>query len=447
MLAGGERVLVAVSGGADSLALLDLLHELAPGLSLSLEVIHVHHGLRPEADADAELVGRLAADLGLPVHVARVSVPREAPGEGLEAEARRARYAALRARAAACGASHIATGHTADDQAETVLMRLLAGAGPRGLAAIAPVRGSVIRPLLDVRRSQIEAHLRERGLTWAEDATNRDVRFLRNRIRHQVLPVLADAFGAGVVEALCRSASLTRRLVSELEQRARSALGRLGRRHPHGIVFSAPLLLELGEDLAAEVLLRAAAELGEERPLRRASHRALRRMLASEPARRPLGLGRLVVERSGPWLRIGPRDLPALTSREWPVPGVLELAELGLRLEARHFARPRDYAPPREPERVAFDADRVRRLTVRARRRGDRFTPFPGPGERRLKSFLIDAGVPRWERSRLPLLESGSEIIWVAGVRRAAAAPVTSDTRRILEVTLRSLWRAAGTPE
>ena len=440
LLQGGETVLVAVSGGADSVALLDLLRELAPALGLTLHAAHVDHGLRPEAGADAEFVRALCERLGIPFHLERVSVRREPPWEGLEAEARRARYAALFGRAAALGAHRVATGHTADDQAETVLMRLLQGAGPRGLAGIAPARGLLIRPLLETRRAEIEAHLSARDIEYVEDATNRDLRFLRNRIRHEILPFLSERWGPGLVESLCRTAALSRRLVEQLEQRARVELDRLATRGPLGLVLPMPELRALPEDLAVETLRQAAAGLGESRPLRGPCQRALRRLLRPAAARRGVQLGGLVVELSGRWLRVGPARPAALTPREWTVPGTLELGEVGWRLEARCFERSGGYAPPREPDRVAFDADRLpSTLVVRPRRPGDRFLPFGGAGERRLKSFLIDAGVPRWERPRIPLLEARGAIVWVAGLRRGQSAPVTPDTRRILEVTLRSL--------
>jgi tRNA(Ile)-lysidine synthase len=147
----------------------------------------------------------------------------------------------------------------------------------------------------------------------------------------------------------------------------------------------------------------------------------------------------VIVERSGRWLRVGQGRLPALAAHEFPVPGELPLPEVGLVLDARCFERAPGYAAPREAARAAFDADLLpRRLHVRGRRRGDRFAPFGGPAERRLKSFLIDAGVPRWERDRVPLVEAGGDIIWVAGFRRGQAAPIGPGTRRILEVTVRS---------
>lgn len=461
MLRGGEAVLVAVSGGSDSVALLDVLCELRSELRLTLDVIHVHHGLRPESDAEAESVRRLCGHLGVPCHVERVTVRRGPPWEGLEAESRRARHAAFRTRAQAVGAARIATGHTADDQAETVLMRLLQGAGPRGLAGIAPARGLLIRPLLETRRSEVLAHLRRRGLSWVEDPSNREPRFLRNRIRQDVLPFIGEATGGSVVEALCRSAALTRPWVADLEARAQAELAVLGGRDASGLTFAVAELTRRPLELAGEVLVQAMAALGETRPLRGAAQRALRRLLGPGPGRRALRLGRLAVERSGPWLRVGPAALPALAARAWAVPGALEMPEAGLRLVARCFDRPPGYAAPRGPERVAFDADCLPPvLGVRARRAGDRFTPFGAPAERRLKSFLIDVAVPRWRRPRLPLVvagrgqagsepsgyndhaersEAGGEIVWVAGVRRGSAAPVTPGTTRILEVTVEPL--------
>jgi tRNA(Ile)-lysidine synthase len=146
------------------------------------------------------------------------------------------------------------------------------------------------------------------------------------------------------------------------------------------------------------------------------------------------------MERSGAWLRVGPAFLPALVARPFPVPGAIDLPEVGLRLAARRFERPPHYTPPRESRCVAFDADRLpHQLAVRSRRAGERFSPFGGPVDRRLKTVLIDAGVPRWERPRVPLLEAAGDVVWVAGVRRGQRAPVSKDTARILEVTLEFL--------
>jgi tRNA(Ile)-lysidine synthase len=441
MLRGGEVVLAAVSGGADSVALLDILRVLAPPLGLALRAVHVDHGLRPESAADAAFVTDLCRDWGIPLRVERVEVAREAPGapwDGLEAAARRARYAAFRRAAAEAGAARVATGHTADDQAETVVMRLLEGAGPRGLGGIAPVRGAYIRPLLETRRAAVEAHLRARGVAWVEDATNREARFLRNRVRADVLPFLAARLDPEIVERLVEGAARARVLVADLERDAREVLARLGSREVDGIVLPARELGTLPDELGAEVLRAAAAALGDGGARRAPGERALRRAL--DPGRpRPARIGRLVCERSGRWIRVGPVRADGLAERAWPVPGALHLPEIDARLEARCFARIEGWSPGREADQAAFDADRLPPwITVRGRRPGDRFLPWGGPGERRLKTFLIDAGVPRWRRARVPLLEAGGEIIWVVGLRRGRAAPITDATRRILEVTLRS---------
>ncbi|HEY7652830.1 MAG TPA: tRNA lysidine(34) synthetase TilS [Methylomirabilota bacterium] len=430
---------MAVSGGADSVALLDVLCALREQLDLTLAAVHVHHGLRPEADVEADAVRRLCDDLGVACHVERVTVRQAPPWDGLEAESRRARHAAWERVARAMAAARVATGHTADDQAETVLMRLLQGAGPRGLGGIAPARGRLISPLIETRRDAIVEHLRIRGLAWIEDPTNRDPRFLRNRIRHDLLPFMAELTGTSVVEALCRSAAAARALVADLDARARADLLRLATREAAGFTLDTATLEQRPIELAAEMLRQAAALLGETRPLRGPAQRALRKLLAKAPRRRAVRLGRLVAERSGHRLRVGPAALPAVTTRAWPVPGVLDMPEIECRLTARVFTRSADYVVPRDAARAAFDADALPpALTVRARRRGDVFSPFGAAGRRRLKSFLIDAGVPRWARPRTPLVEAGGEIIWVAGVRRGRIAPVTAATARILELRVES---------
>lgn len=438
ILAGGETVLVGVSGGADSVALLHLLAELAPEWRLRLHVLHVDHQLRPDSARDAEFVRALGLRLDVPVDVERVTV---AAGGSLEAAARAARYAALEAWADRVGAHRIALGHTADDQAETVLMRLLQGAGVRGLAGIPAVRGRVMRPLLHLRHADLVAELRRAGLAWLEDPSNRDPKYLRNRIRRDLLPFLASAYDAGIVDRLTRLAALSREVVDALDHMAAAELDRLAIVTEGGLTLPLDALRALPDRVAAEVLRQAATRLGGRAPLRAWAHRGLARVLGPPPPRRPFRLRGISVEVSGPRVRLGVAPLPPLPTRAVPVPGSLALPEIGATLVARVLPA-QAYAVPAEPTRVAFDADRLAApLLVRARRHGDRVTPFGG-GERRLKTLLIDAKVPRWERGRTPIVEAGGEIVWVGGIRRAAAAPVTAETRRVLELELVPLAQA-----
>jgi tRNA(Ile)-lysidine synthase len=432
MLAGGEAVLVAVSGGADSVALLHLLASLAPEWRLRLHVLHVDHQLRTESAADAEFVRALGARLGIPVDVATVTVDRR---DSLEAAARTARYAALETHAARVGAERIALGHTADDQAETVLMRLVQGAGVRGLSGIPPVRGPIIRPLIELRRSALEAELRRAGLTWVEDQTNRDPKFLRNRIRHELLPLLSASYNPEVAAALVRTASLARETIGALEQASAAELDRLVVWGDRAATLRLEALRALPRPLAAEVLRQAAAHLGGRAPLRAWAHRGLKRVFAIPAPRRPFKLGRVTVEVSGALARLATVSPPALIERPVTVPGRTELPEIGQALEARLVGADA-YAIPREASRVAFDADDLATpLVVRARRRGERFVAFGG-AERRLKTLLIEAKVPRWDRDRVPVVVAGGTIVWIGGLRRGAAGRVTARTRRVLELAL-----------
>jgi tRNA(Ile)-lysidine synthase len=317
-------------------------------------------------------------------------------------------------------------------------MRILEGAGVRGVAGIPPVRGRLIRPLLEARHRDAVAALEAAGLPWVEDPTNCELRFARNRIRHAVLPLLGAHSDADVVAGLVRLARSARAHVDAIDEVAARELERLAVAEPGALTLPRAALAALPATVAAEVLRRAAARFGSRAPLRAWGHRGLRRVLAPAPLRRPFRLGGVMVDVSGDRVRVGAATPVALAPRTLQAPGRVTLPEIGRAIEAT-LVPAGEYVTPREPSRVAFDADGMpARLVVRARRRGDRFEAFGG-GERRVKSFLIDAKVPRWERARVPVVDADGEIVWLAGLRRAAAAPVTTATTRVLELRLVAL--------
>ena len=432
MLVGGETVVVAVSGGADSVSLLHVLHALSAELHLVLHALYVDHRLRPDSSHDGRFVLDLGARLGVPAEVAAVTVPS---GDSPEAAARLARYRALEACADRVGAQRIAVAHTADDQAETVLMRIVQGTGPRGLAAIPPVRGRIIRPLLAERRDALRSLLAGGGLRWVEDPSNADRRFLRNRIRHELLPMLREAYNPEIVRALVGLATMTRATTSAIESLAARELERLACAGPAEIVLPLAELRALPGEIAAEILRQGTARLGGRAVLRAWAHRGLRQALA-RPGPRPVPLGGVSIEVSGDRLRLSVGPAHTLTCRTVPVPGRLDLPEAGLMLESS-LGAPEACALSPDPWRVAFDADLLPgALIVRGRRPGDRMTPFGAVQDRRVKGLLREAGVPRWERDRVPIVQAGPDIAWLGGIRRGAMAPVTSATTRVLQLVL-----------
>ena len=256
MFLPGQIVLVAVSGGPDSVCLVESLVRLRRLFRYRLEVVHLDHALRPESAVDAGYVKRLAARLGLPFHLRRAA-SGPAKGESVEAWARAQRLAALAEVARDTGAARIALGHTVDDQAETVLLHLVTGSGLRGLGGIAPVAGPYVNPIIDVRRHQVEAFCRALGLRPRLDASNLDPRFLRNAIRLKGLPALERAAGRSLTEPLARTAATVREDADELTRQAQAGIDDVVTDSPEGIDIHAVRLLDLPRAIGARVVSQA----------------------------------------------------------------------------------------------------------------------------------------------------------------------------------------------
>lgn len=440
LLEAGDRVLVAVSGGPDSVALLHALTRLSSAYGLHLAVCHVDHGLRADGPREAEFVRGLATRLGCPVLVERVRVDHR-PGRSFEAAARTARYAALDGAARAVGARRIALGHTAADQAETVLMRVLQGAGPRGLAGIPVRRGRLIRPLLEVERPTILAYLAAEGLPWVEDPTNQDPKLLRNRIRHELLPLLAAHGWPRIQEALRRTARASRESVEALDDLLAPRAAALARPSPGGIALDLAALRGLPPGGVKTVLRRVLRDVAGRSPVRaglRAAHLdQLAGLVAARPGARVRLPGGLVVERGRDALWI-PAAGGGPTATPLPIPGRARLPGSALRLVAELGAP--DPGPPPDPRReIWLDAAAVPPpLQIRPRRPGDRMVPFGGDRAVRVTRLLAEAGAARLARARWPLLVArdpeGETVLWIVGVRRGAAAPVTSETGSLLRI-------------
>jgi tRNA(Ile)-lysidine synthase len=442
MIAAGDIVLVAISAGPDSTALLHALVQLRTRRRFRVRACHVHHGLRgEEADADARSAGALARSLKVPFsqHRADVRAFADENRVSIETAARTLRYQLLERAANRAGASRIATGHTADDQAETVLMNLLRGTGPTGLAGIPPVRGRLIRPLLGVTRADVEAYCTAQDLEYRLDSSNLDRAFRRNRIRHEILPALR-AVQPRVDAVLCRLADIMGAENDYMAAQTANALREVGAQRPGELGVACGLLALLPKALQRRVLRAAVARLkGDELDIELERVEALVDLALSGRTGATVELpGGVRGERTYGEVVLSLVAPPtAAVSREWslPVPGEVILQELRMALTA---ARSRARRAPSSPMSALLDAhDIALPLAVRTRRRGDRFTPFGMKGSVKLQDFFVNAKVPRAERSRIPLVLSQGEIVWVVGYRISDRCKVRKRTRGTIRLEAR----------
>jgi len=441
LLRGARRVVVAVSGGADSTALIHLLAALRAQLSVDLHAAHFDHGWRADAAADRAAVSATAERLGVPLSCGVASSTPRTGGGGREARARAARAAFLEQVARDVGAERIATGHTRDDQAETVLLRLLRGAGSRGLAGISPLRLPYIRPLLATRRAAIVAWLRAEGIGWREDSTNADLSLTRNRVRRDLLPRLEADFGPGLTERLTALADLLREDEECLDKTAREALEELSRRDAAGLALDRAGLTDQPAAIRRRVLRWAFREFrGREFFPSRAVIARLERLLEGE-APGPIHLAAGVeAARDGAELLLRHPTAPFVGGFHAPcrVPGKVAWPEADIYLtlqEVDRWSLGTDIT--QVPAGVAFlDGERAgEELELRSRRPGDSFFPLGLGGRKKLQDFLVDARVPRGQRDRVGLLTAAGEVAWVVGHRIDDRFRVTESTRRVLVVS------------
>jgi tRNA(Ile)-lysidine synthase len=445
MLPQGARVLVALSGGPDSVALLHVLQALERRGHLVVSgVAHFNHQLRGgEADADELFCRELAGSLNLPIVAGRgdVRALAEQSGRSLEDAARVARYAFLNDAAVALGAQAIAVGHSVDDQAETFLLRLIRGAGPAGLSGVRPRAGNVIRPLLDVTRAELRAYAVEHGLQFREDSSNVDVGIPRNRVRLELLPHL-QRFSPAIAETLAREAALARADDECLEARAIECGSSIVLQEDNGITLDAPALAALHPALASRVArtaLQAAA------PGRFIGFQHIDDLLelAGRVEGTAVALPGLVAFRRGTRIVLGGgQPAPFVNSFSIPlsIPGEVEAA--GWKVSAD-----RPNGGPFQPmvargHTVVVAAEPLRYpLTVRSRRPGDRFHPLGMGGRgRKLQDFLVDRKVARADRDRLPLVvDRDDRIVWVVGQSVAEDFRVTAPEKGVILLKARRL--------
>ena len=443
MLQSGDLVVVAVSGGPDSVALCHLLHRLRHSHKVELVVAHVHHGLRgAEADQDALFVHNLSHQLGLPVVEQRLEVRtwQKKHGGSLQMAARALRYQCLHQVMTEKGASKLALGHNADDQAEEILLRILRGAGQRGLSGMDPCnRNGVIRPLLECHRHEIMAYLEDHGLAFRQDSSNLKPWCQRNLLRLELLPQLQQAFNSNLNATLLRTSKIFREEEDFWESHLASWLKEHSLNHGDGgIRFPIRPLLETHPAMQKRLLRRVVQEVkGDLREFGFHHTEILLQLCRSPAANRQLDLpGAVQVEKSYDWVTVTlrPETVQAFTFRISDQ-GVHSFPLLNHSMEVALLASDLPVEFSHDPNKAIMDLDRVSfPLTLRSSKTGDRFRPLGLGGSKKLKDFFIDAKVPKSQRRQIPILCSKDHIIWVVGHRLDDRVKLTSNTSRVLRL-------------
>lgn len=441
MLQKRDKVIVACSGGPDSVALLHLLNQIKENYDLKLIVAHINHKLRgQESDEDERFVKRLAQELKLNFHTRSFDVAKIARRKKLSIEeaAREVRYQYLDKLAQRLKASKIALGHNADDQAETVLMRLIRGTGALGLTGMSIVRGKIIRPLLQIKREEIEEFLKEQNLDFRIDSSNLRQDYLRNRIRLKLLPHLKRNYNPKIIDILNRTASILSAQEDYLEKKILKEFGRVAKSQKEKISLDLDKLFSYDIFLQREILRLAIDQL--EGGVFKTGFSQIERILSLAQQRKA---GRRVFLSQNILAEVSASRLNLYkvkkTEKDQPIdfPGIAVLERFGIRLDSEIIKKGNlKEKPYSKDEMTAFlDWDKLKPpFVLRNPWTGDRFNPLGMKGTKSLKDFLTDLKVPRYEKEKALVLTSKNRIVWVLGYRIADQFKVQKNTREILKI-------------
>ncbi|MEW6533801.1 MAG: tRNA lysidine(34) synthetase TilS [Thermodesulfobacteriota bacterium] len=450
MIGPGTTVVVGVSGGPDSVGLLHILASMRGDLDFQMVVAHLDHALRPSSAVEADFVRSLAKQLGIVTRVRREDVAEHARSHGISVEeaGRRMRYDFFEHVRHEAGAHTIATAHHRDDSVETFLLRIFRGSSITGLRGILPVRGHIIRPFVDVARSEILAFLQHEGIDFVQDTTNLESTTDRNFIRNRLVPLVTERF-PGFAESLKRTTELIAEEEAILEPAADALYHEAVSPCAQGLSLNVGRLCRAPRVMAARCLRKALYELsGPETRWKRIHIEALLKLLRGDKpsaqvdlpgglkAVREYGIVLLTADRPN----YGPKALNIVV--DGPVrmktgAGALEFAVL----DASEAELPK----AGETNRACFDADEAPfPLAVRTPQPGDRIEPWGLPGSTKLKKLFIDLKIPRARRGSLLVVAKDDDILWIPGIRRSRIAPIRPETRRILEIRWDGMHLAEG---
>ncbi len=464
MFAIKARIVVGVSGGPDSITLLHLLLQLRDEYELKLWIAHLNHQLRgKEAEEEAKWVRKFASKIGIPLISDSSDVATLAKRERLTLEeaGRMARYDFFERAVARVSANKIAVGHTASDQVETILMRLLKGAGLDGLSGIPPVRGKIIRPLIEILRKDVEEYCEGNGLKFCADSSNSDTSFLRNRVRLDLLPLLSQEYNPQISKILLQTSKNLREDADFIRRKGENEFGNVLRKegknkNQRWLVLDGEKLFHLHRALQKRVLREGIRRI--KGNLKEISSGHLNSVLDLDGRRgtKQLSLpGNLVIQKQyGDFLIKRGESENVPFARYLVIPGKTDLPQLSLTLETRlisvkpHFFLASSFVDLEEkvvlnkvsgfPEGEVFlDFDKLNPpLFLRNRKEGDRFCPLGMKGSKKIKDFFIDLKIAVEKRGKIPLLLDRGRVVWIVGYRIDERFKVDNNTTRILAIKI-----------
>ncbi len=446
----GQKILVAVSGGPDSVCLLHLLFNLQKELQISLHIAHLDHALRgAEAEADALYVAGLARKLGIPASIEKRDVKafRKVHRLSLEEAAREVRYAFLAELAEEVGAECVATGHTLNDQAETILLHIIRGSGTRGLRGLQPAQTlqflnqklTVIRPLLEICREDTVSYCKQHRLSPRTDSTNQSTGFLRNRVRLELLPLLKD-YNSGIIDSLLRISRIASDDLAFLESESEIAWQRIVHLQNGTFIFEKKNFMSLAPALQRQLLRRAVEGLlGTLKDIETRHIEEILNSLAKPPGRSfnlPEGLD-FTIEYDRfllgfPAAKLSP--FPTLIGKPGlSIPGVTHLSGWRIETAVKSLDRVPSIASNQDPFTAYLDWDKTgKEIGVRSLCRGDRFQPLGMDQEKKVALFMLDARIPRLWRRNIPIFYTPRQILWISGYRLDDRVKITPQTRKVL---------------
>lgn len=446
LLNPGDTVVAGVSGGADSVCLLSLLDELKEEMGLKLYVIHVHHGIRgEEADRDAAFVRELAGKKDLPFCLVKKDVPAVAKELGMTEEeaGRRLRYEAMEAYAEKIGANKIALAHHRDDQAETVLFHLFRGSGPRGLRGMPVKRGPFIRPLLFASRQEIEEYLAEKKLPYCEDSTNSSLKYSRNILRRQILPLVTETINAQAPAHIAAMAERQEKWCLYIEKKGREAAGRMVRQEENGYSLEIDPFLQEEDVIRDEVLRQVLKRLVTgAKDIGAVHYEKIHALCTAESGRRIELPGKTDVEKGYDRIYFYRREQKQEPAAQMTCqPGSVHKIRIkDMTCEVSFTLKNRLELPEKIPQKDYtkwFDYDMiVNSLFLRGPLEGDYFCMDQDGHKKKLSRYYIDEHIPRQQRSSQWVLADGSHVLWAVPGRISEYYKVTEKTSRVLVVSV-----------